>query len=140
MYDFKPDSAFAEHKPKREFYAAEPERGGCLSLYLAVSFIASLLSIPAVFVLIGDTSGLPASDASLINFLVGFVLLVGVAQLASIWGLWNWKRWGYYGLIGLQSIGIVLNAFAANTSSAVGSIIGLAIVVLLMKDKTQYLE
>ena len=144
MYDEKPKFGY-DDKPKYD-YQTQPERGGCLTAFLGVSFVLNLLAIPFALYLqsqINDLSGLPNVDSGqlgLAQFFVVVAIVSGIAAVVCIWGLWNWKRWGYYGLIALQIIGGVLNLFGGTPQYAVSSIVGLGILMYLMKDKTDYLE
>ena len=144
MYDEKPKFSYGD-KPKTD-YSMEPERGGCLTAFLGLSFVVNLLAIPAALYLqsqINDLSGSAYVDSAQLGVAQFFVLaavISGIAGAVCIWGLWNWKRWGYQGLIALQIIGVVLNLFGGTPQYAVSGIVGLGILVYLMKDKTDYLE
>ena len=67
------------------------ERGGCLTVWLVVSAVLSIV------VLLG-LIGLGANTDNLFNSVVIVGVIIVAADLAFIYGIWNWKRWGVYGL------------------------------------------
>lgn len=145
-YDDKPKKFEYGEKPKYD-YPMEPERGGCLTAFLVVAFLGQIASIFIALSLQSDinslSSSVRASASSEVGFaqmIVYFVIIVAVIGLVCIWGLWNWKRWGYYGIIALYVIGAILNLVSGSIPTAVGSFVGLGVLVYLMRDKADYLD
>ncbi|HEY7419251.1 MAG TPA: hypothetical protein VH593_28975 [Ktedonobacteraceae bacterium] len=117
---------------RRRTYYDAPERGGCLTAWLILWGIGSILGILLSFVVFG------ASD-----FLGLLVLVNGILALAGVIGTWQFKRWGYYLLMTLCSINLIINLISlfsgggTSTSggSIVGEILGILILYLLVREK-----
>jgi len=88
-YDNKPKNDYDE-KPKYGDYQTAPERGGCLTVFLVLGFVANLLAIPAALYLqsqINDLSGSPYISSSQLGFvqmMVWVSIVGGIAGVACI--------------------------------------------------------
>ena len=127
-------------KPKNEYSYSEPERGGCLTAFLVFLGIGQVAVILIGFSIFGQLGDYPASSRGILQFASFAQIAVGIIGMACVVGLWNWKSWAYNGMYILYGLGMLLNLFTGQFSGVVGTIIGMAILYYLMKDKTYYLE
>lgn len=147
---------YYSEKPKNDkvkndypYYDEAKERGGCLSVFMAVISIMSVLNIPLTllsFTQIGTLAELADSpyyigpDIGLLTAVTVIGLVVAVAQLYFIYSLWNWKSIGYNGMLGVYIINIILMFILGTPAAAGGAAIGLGVLYFLMKDKMHYLD
>jgi ABC-type Na+ efflux pump permease subunit len=80
-------------KQPLELPPVEKERGGCLSIYLGVSLLASIVALVLFAGLASDPRAriLPPSY-------IPVSLIIIAATAVCAYQTWNWKRWGLYGL------------------------------------------
>jgi hypothetical protein len=123
-----------DYSRTRPTYAADKERGGCLTAYLVFLMIGAVISGLRILILSSDETNNVSSD-----FLVILIAVV-LAHIACIIGLWNWKRWGYYGLLLSYGIGFVVGLLANELPGVVGGLVGGLILFTLMQDRMGYLD
>lgn len=119
-----------------------PERGGCLTLWLVLSFGVGLLGVLMYVNLLGVVAERPGalriiSPVALILF--GILILSSLLFLADIW---RWKRRGVYGIAitAIASPFIETMLRTADSSDWVAPVIQLGILYFLVKDKWDYFE
>lgn len=133
---------FGNEKSKNDSYPSgsyytPKERGGCLSLFLGFAFLGNLFFLLYYLVTFSEFRG--ALDAGWSILLFGiFAIQVGI--FVSVVALWNWKQWGYNGLMAGYVLNIVLSLLTGAFTSITGSVIGIAILYYLMKDKIHLLD
>lgn len=135
---------YYDDKPKNDKlkndYSDYRERGGCLTAFLGFAVIANILAAGLVLVLFSEVSQYSGADTGMFTVLVLVSIFSAVAAVACVYGLWNWKRWGYNGLMGLYVLGIIVNLLSGSFTTIGGSVLGMAILYWLMKDKMHYLD
>ncbi len=72
-----------------------------------------------------------------------YALLIGVLiSIISTVGIWLWKKWGVLCYLSAVFLNIVVAVIAGNIISlpifAIGSIVGLVILYVVLRDKWQY--
>ena len=118
-----------------------PERGGCLSAFLALNIFANGLLL---VVIIGTFLAIRASGEYVFDsgtealIYAGFVILV--ARFIAAIGLWNWKKWGYQGIMLGFGITIVLGLFTGDFTDVVRSIIWGGFVYYMVQPIKDHLE
>lgn len=114
----------------------KPEHGGCLTAWLVVS---ALLSIVAVVALLGV-----ADIANQIGrgWIVYLFLGLVVVQVISIVGVFSWRKWGVYGLIItiIASSVVQIIGGIATTRDYVAPFIQLALLYYLVNKKWEYFD
>jgi hypothetical protein len=129
------------YQPPAKNVSGRPDRGGCLSAFLALNIFANGLLL--VFI-IGAFMALRASGEYAFNsgtevlIYAGFVILV--ARFISAVGLWNWKMWGYQGIMVCFGITIVFGTFTGDFTDVVRSIIWGAILYKMVEPIKAHLE
>lgn len=131
---------YAKDLPKN---TDKPERGGCLSAFLALNIFANGLLLVVV---LGAFFALRSSGEyetyfdpglqALVYF--GFVLLV--IRFISAIGLWKWKRWGYIGLMVCFAITIVLGLISGDFTDVTRSVIWGTFLYIMVKPIQPYLD
>jgi hypothetical protein len=127
-----------DDKPKND--VVQEERGGCLTAFIAFVAIVNVAMIFLVFFTLSNLSQFPESQRGLLQ--MAFFIQIGfsIFAIACAYGLWNWKRWAYYGFFVIYGLNIVLSIISGQIPAAAGSVIGIAILYYLLKDKTHLLE
>jgi hypothetical protein len=142
-YDEKPKNTFGdgygEYKEKND-YGMYRERGGCLSFFIGWIVVVNAAVILLMIAAMGGANDTFPRNAGTYQMLFMLQIGMSVALIACAFGLWNWKQWGYTGLLILYGISAALNLLSGAPQFVVGSLVGLAILYGLMKDKTQWLE
>lgn len=119
------------------------ERGGCLTLYLVLIVIGSILGLIAAFSLSSTANQLAAQ-----GFAVNVPSWYGPAWIVSIilsiagaYGTWTWKKWGIYLLAANLVFSTAISVAAGQGLSAiVGLIIAGAILWYLVRNKWAMFE
>jgi hypothetical protein len=119
---------------------AQPERGGCLTVWLSLSMIFGVLAIPSVIGLFAVTQ---------LNASIVFTALEGVAYGIAALAIWKWKKWGVYLYIVTAVVGLALRIISGPEDmgpvqtglefSAFGFLVSMFILYSLVKPKWQYL-
>ena len=140
-FDDKPKRNFGDtygEKPKNDY--TQPERGGCLSVFIGFVVVANILMIGLMALAMAGAPDAFGANAS--GYQMLFLLQIGISGviLASAVGLWQWKSWGYYGLLVMYGITIAINLLTSGLQFVAGGLIGMAVLVYLMREKTDYLE
>ena len=118
-----------------------PDRGGCLSAFLALNIFANglilIIVIGAFFAI--RTSGEYVFDSGTEALVyAGFVILV--ARFISAIGLWNWKQWGYYGIMAGFAISIAIGLLSGDDMEITRSVVWGVIVYFMVRPIRDYLE
>lgn len=114
----------------------KPERGGCLSWWLGVSFVVSIL---ALFVILG-------SSAQLTRHGFGYLIFFGVAavgiNLACLYGIYQWKRWGVYGFAAASILSLIvsLSGSTGTIRDLFTPLIQIGLLWFLVHDKWDYFK
>jgi hypothetical protein len=119
------------------------ERGGCLTLYLIVIVIGSILGLIAAFSLSSTANQLAAQGfAVAVPSWYGPAWIVSIIlSLAGAYGTWNWKKWGVYLLIANLVFSAAISVAAGQALSAIiGLIIAGAILWYLLRNKWAFFE
>ncbi|HMA37346.1 MAG TPA: hypothetical protein VKY74_23035 [Chloroflexia bacterium] len=89
-------------------------RGGCLTTYILVAGVLTVLSALGALLLAGSTTG-NGTLATAVH-MPAWYLWLSVAEsvvYVGMWvGLWRWKRWSVYGLVLLPLLDLILTALA----------------------------
>jgi len=132
------------YKPKHDYYS-EPERGGCLTLFLVVLGIGQIGLLLYSFSMLDTISSLSANPSyygnlSTARFLFWVQVAMSLAMIVSIYGLWNWKTWGYGGMAVIYAINLLMSLFTGQLTMIFGAVLGATIFFILTKDKRNYLN
>jgi hypothetical protein len=115
---------------------AKRQRGGCLTTWLVVVSISQLSTTYTLFQSIANHSlHLPQWYQ--------YALIIGVLiSIIGTVGIWLWKKWGVFCYLSAIFLNIVVAVIAGSIIVlpilAIGSIIGLAILYIVLRDKWQY--
>jgi len=118
-----------------------PDRGGCLSAFLALNIFANgllLVVIIGAFFAIRSSGEYAFDSGTEILIYAGFVILVG--RFISAIGLWNWKMWGYQGIMLGFAITIVLGIFTGDFTDVIRSIVWAGILYKMVEPIKAHLE
>jgi len=115
-------------KNKRETYSNAQDRGGCLTAFLGVQFVISVMAILAGCFLVMDRS-------SSYGFIGMILFLIAGIRMGLLVGVWSWNRIAYQMLLGLYGISVVLGFFSGNFQTAILSLIEGGIFYVLVQDK-----
>jgi hypothetical protein len=121
----------------------ERPRSGCLTVYLVLMIVFSLLGAVQYLAMGG---AMRQTMAQLGTTLPGWYLpVMGVFSLASVAtavGIWQWKRWGVYGFVGISLLSLVINLVAGISPgfSIIASVVGLAILFYLVRPLWDHFE
>lgn len=115
---------------------AKRQRGGCLTTWLVLVSISQLSTTYTLFQNI-------ANHTLLLPQWYQYALLIEVfVSIFGTIGIWLWKKWGVLCYISIIFLNLVIALFAGNISGlaiiAIGSLIGLAILYIVLRDKWQY--
>lgn len=135
-------------KSKNDYYHSDkPEHGGCLGAFLGFIIIGNIIGIILILIMRNWNQNGPliwdlnlAYGSSLVSMTPFLSIGTSIATIICAYGLWNWKRWGYYGLIGLFVVAIVSSLFVGSLIGGVSSVVAIAVLLFLMKDKVNSLE
>ena len=116
--------------------AAKRQRGGCLTTWLVVVSISQLSTTYTLFQSIANhTLHLPHW------YQYALIIEVIISIIGTI-GIWLWKKWGVLCYLSVIFLNIVVALFAGNIIGlpiiAIASLIGLAILYIVLRDKWQY--
>jgi hypothetical protein len=115
-------------------YEYENERGGCLTVFLVVQFIYSVvILIGGCNLLNAPTSRYGSSDE--LAFLGMFVICLAALRLIFLTGVWNWSSWGYYGLMVIYGLGAIGSLCSGNFMTVILLLVEVGIFYYLMQDK-----
>ena len=107
------------------------ERGGCLSLYLILAFLGSVLGLVSVLTLNAANAALVAQGVTAIpGWYIPALVVEIILTLVAIYGMYTWKKWGVYLLVGTWVLSIAI-AQAGGVSS-VGTSIGTIVIEALV--------
>lgn len=114
----------------------KPERGGCLSIWLAVS---ALFIIIAFFGLAGLAS---EAERQGIGAVIYVLMGMSVLSLVCLYGIYEWKRWGVYGLAAISIISPFVEASlgVADASDCIAPFVQLGILAYLVNDKWMHFD
>ncbi|MCA9908642.1 MAG: hypothetical protein KC519_08345 [Anaerolineae bacterium] len=105
----------------------ERERGGCLTVYLIVLAAAAGLGIVSILGLASN----PRSAEVIPSWIVIFVVVLAIVQIASVVGIWSWKTWGIMALAASMIISNLVQIFTGLGSLAM-NIVQLVVQPLLL--------
>lgn len=117
-------------------YTSKPERGGCLSIWLALS---ALLNVLAFLALVGLVS---TAERRGLGFVIYLLLGATLVSLVCIYGMYNWKRWGVYGVAAISIISPIVQIIVgiATVRDYVAPFIQLGVLYYLVKDKWDHFD
>ncbi len=73
------------------------ERGGCLTLFLVLYAIGSVITVITAFSLSGANAALAAQGLPTYPSWYGIgSIVITLIGLAGVYGAWTWKKWGVY--------------------------------------------
>jgi len=118
------------------YSSSKPERGGCLTWWLGLSLVFSIL---AILLFLGLGSEL--SRRGFASLVVIGVVAIGV-NLLFLYGIYEWKRWGVYGFAAASIISLVISIIGrtATTRDFVSPFIQIGLLWYLVKDKWDYFD
>ncbi len=111
------------------------ERGGCLTLYLVVAFVGSLLGILGAISANSAIATLTAQGVDVSQYQVypSWYLPASIVPvlitIVGVFGVWTWKKWGVYAIIASFVISTILSILVG---SFVMGIVGLLISAALL--------
>ncbi|MEM7031734.1 MAG: hypothetical protein AAF629_19425 [Chloroflexota bacterium] len=98
------------------------KRPGCLTAYLIILIIASLLAIPLSLILIDDYD------------LRGWIMLpAAIINIVLVWGLWRLREWARILFIVLTGISTAIGVLSLLVLGNYGVIIGIVINIVLIR-------
>jgi hypothetical protein len=121
----------------------ERPRSGCLTVYLVLVIVFSLLSA-VQYLAMGAVvrAGLEQMGMSVPGWYLPLMGVLSLAQIAFAIGIWQWKRWGVYGFVGLSLLSIVFNMVAGISPvfTIIASAIGLGILFFVVRPLWDHFE
>jgi hypothetical protein len=114
----------------------KPERGGCLTAWLVVSTILTVIAGVAFMQLLSVLIRPRAfEDISPVGVLLLGGLMIG-SSICLI-GVWNWKRWGVYGIALTSCISPLIEVFffRADVTDFIAPFVQIAILWYLVSGK-----
>ncbi len=116
--------------------AVKRQRGGCLTTWLVLVSISQLSTTYTLFQNIANHTLL------LPQWYQYAVLIEVIVSITGTVGIWLWKKWGALCYISDIFVNIVIALILGNIIGlaiiATGSLIGLAILYIVLRDKWQY--
>src|SRR5450432_2378314 len=102
------------------------ERGGCLTIYLVLIIIGSVLGLISALTLGSATATLAAQGVAyeLPGWYAPAWIVSIILALVGAFGTWTWKKWGLYVMAGSLVFDALISLL---TGQVVGAIIGLVI-------------
>ncbi|MCB0365625.1 MAG: hypothetical protein H6624_04330 [Bdellovibrionaceae bacterium] len=116
----------------------EVRRGGWLTAFLILMFIANPLTAISYFLFPGAiVSALPKATEGLIMGL-GVMAVLNTVFAA---GIWMWKKWGVYGFYASAVVALIVNVYIGlSVFQSLLGLLGPVIVYLLTKGRWQRFE
>ncbi len=112
--------------------ATGKHRGGCLTAWLILGFIGSLVTF---FTYLTGGGAVRTAYPNLPSLMLWVYALISLGSLAAVYGIWTWKKWGVSVTVGLSILGIILNGIFGLQliGTIIGTAIGLGILYWLIK-------
>ncbi len=118
------------------YISQKPERGGCLSWWLGLSLVVSVLAL--IFFL---GVGQQLSQRGF-GYLIVFGIVAVVVNLACLYGIYQWKRWGVYGFAVGSIVSLIVSILGSTATARdfAAPFIQIGLLWYLVKDKWDYFD
>lgn len=110
---------------------ATPNRGGCLTTFLILMFIAN--PVAGLYYLFAGST-VTQTVPNFPGWGIPLFVALSFANLVFAIGIWRWKRWGVYGFVVSAGVAFVVNLLASGILPALAGLLGLAILGFLLRD------
>jgi hypothetical protein len=121
----------------------EQERGGCLTVFLVLSFIGSLLGLVGTVMLSSGSNALAGTGYNFVlpSWYLPVAVISIVVHLVAIYGVWTWKKWGVYLLIAEYVFSFFITLSTNGIAYALGGMVVSGLILwYLLKDKMEAFE
>ena len=120
------------------------ERGGCLTIYLILIVIGSILGLASAFSLNATMQQLQAQGAdvpSIPSWYAPATILPVLLSLVGAYGTWTWKKWGVYALAGTIALNVIFSILAGQVVTGIAAlVIGGGLLWFVLRNKMSLFE
>lgn len=115
------------------------KRGKSLTFFLLLQVIATVISILALFAIMGELIAAAELSAEISVFQAYLTLYSSIALLIfaviCVFGVWHWRIWGYWGLISVYSVHIIIALLTWQPVQIIINLVWLALFYYLTRNK-----
>ena len=115
------------------------KRGKRLTFFLLLQVIATVISILALFAIMGELIAAAELSAEISVFQAYLTLYSSIALLIfaviCVFGVWHWRIWGYWGLISVYSVNIIIALLTWQPVQIIINLVWLALFYYLTRNK-----